>query len=277
METRQKKQLIISIAYLILLVAVVVGFYEWLKPGANCFDKIKNQNEEGLDCGGICAKKCAPISHITPKIKEVGFLPSGSSDQYDIYAQVENPNQTLGIKKISYTFSLKDANGETLAKSNGSAFFLPGETKYIIINNIYSASTPQSAEMEFGSEINWVEATDQYSKPDIQVVNREYQEISSGIGFAQASALVKNNSQLDLNEIAIAVIMRDVEGKVIAINGTRMNSVLAGESREFTVNWPNRFAGVVYGPMEVQAESNIFSDDAFMQKSFKTEKFQDYQ
>ena len=277
MELRQKKQFIIGGVYFLIIFLLSVGVYWQLKPKATCFDNVKNQNEEGIDCGGICTKKCPPVSHLTPKIKEVGFLPSGFSDQYDIYAKIENPNQSLGIKKINYIVNLKGVNEEILATGGGDVFFLPGETKYIIINNLSSSVLPVKAEITFEKNIEWVEATEQYLRPDIQAVNREYGEVVSGVGFAQAKALVRNNSQWDLSQISIAVILRDEQGKIIALNTTKMNSVLAGESREFVVNWPKRFAGTVAGPMEVQTETNIFADDAFMQKSFKTEKFQEYQ
>ena len=50
-------------SYLILAAAVaalaVYLIYLGVKPASSCFDAKKNQNEEGIDCGGVCVIACS--------------------------------------------------------------------------------------------------------------------------------------------------------------------------------------------------------------------------
>ena len=52
-----KKQIIIAFVYLIILAVIGTGFYFlFLKPTLpSCSDKIQNQGEAGVDCGGPCS------------------------------------------------------------------------------------------------------------------------------------------------------------------------------------------------------------------------------
>ena len=61
----------------------------------------------------------------------------------------------------------------------------------------------------------------------------------------------------------------------MALNSTEMSTVQAGESRDFRVTWPQKFPGNVAN-MEVQAETNVFSSDAYVKQNFQPQKFQQY-
>ena len=52
-----KKQLKIFSGFAVLVLLIVLGGIYYFEPSPSCFDKIQNQNEEGIDCGGVC-KQC---------------------------------------------------------------------------------------------------------------------------------------------------------------------------------------------------------------------------
>ncbi|KKU42980.1 MAG: hypothetical protein UX56_C0001G0015 [Candidatus Azambacteria bacterium GW2011_GWD2_46_48] len=58
MDTRTQKQVIIAIFFLGILFFIGGGFYFAFRSPASCFDKIQNQGEEDIDCGGPCATAC---------------------------------------------------------------------------------------------------------------------------------------------------------------------------------------------------------------------------
>jgi hypothetical protein len=272
--SRGVKRIIIISVYLIILIAIVTFIFLRLQAKPSCFDGIQNQNETGIDCGGICTARCALTSEQDLKVQQTGFVPSGVTDNFDIYGVVSNPNQVLGSGSFTYQFTIKNSSGSIIATKGGMGFILPGETKYIVESNQPIPETPAEVELKI-SNPHWVEINDLYEKPQLKVVNKDYSEVAGGIGFSEATGLLKNESPLSFASIKIEIILKDEQGQVIALNATQMNTVQAGENRDFKVTWPNRFPGKV-AKMEIQPEVNVFSSDAFVKKYFKPEKFQQY-
>ncbi len=256
---------------IILIIAGVI--YARMRPAATCEDGLKNQNEEGVDCGGVCQKTCTPVAQKLV-VGQMGVVPSGIAGKYDFYVKVTNPNATFGDKNFYYTLNFKNSSGTVIATRKGSNFILPGETKYVIESNVVAAEKPTTFDFAINSA-DWVEFNSYYEKPDIQVVNKNYDEISGGVGFSEASGLLKNKSPYDFDLIKVEVILTDGNGKILALNSTQMNTVVSGEQRDFHATWPNSFPGTVRN-MEAQVEVNVFRSDNFLKKFYKTEKFQQY-
>lgn len=273
-DGRQGKRIIISLVYLLVFL-LIIGLVYYLKfyKAPSCTDGVQNQNEEGVDCGGICPQSCTPVAQDLI-VGKMGVVPSGIAGKYDYYVQITNPNATFGDKVFYYTLNLKDADGKVIATRNGSSFILPGEQKYVVETNIETGSGPASYDFKINSS-DWVEFNIYYEKPDLQIVNKQYDEISGGTGFSEAYGLLKNRSPYDFDLIKIEIFLKDDNGTILAINSTQMSTVASGEQRDFKVSWPNRFSGTVAN-METQTEVNVFKSDTFMQKTYKREKFQQY-
>lgn len=261
MDKRLVKKLIIISIYLVLLLLIAFVIYGALKPEESCFDKIKNQNEEDMDCGGICAS-CNKISAKEIEVKEKGLLENGRSNERDFWVLLSNPNNLYGAKSLQYEIKIKDANGKVVAERNGTNFILPGEIKYIVENNLNLSGAENSLEFNV-VKIEWVEFRGYYEKPNLKIVNKEYNPISSGTGFSEIVGLLKNESPYDFNIIKIGVVLKDNNGKVVAINSTEMRTVKSGEEREFRVFWPVSFSGNVLN-IETQPDVNIFESEAII-------------
>jgi len=273
-DKAKRKRIIIILIYLLIIFLISWGVYyfKFYHP-PSCVDGIKNQNEEGVDCGGVCPDSCSPAAQPLV-VGEMGVVPSGINGKYDYYVKITNPNATFGDKVFYYTLKLKDSGGNVLATRNGSNFILPGEDKYVIESNIESSQAPVAYDFKINSS-DWVEFNSYYEKPDLQIVNKQYNEISGGNGFSEAYGLLKNKSPYDFDLIKIEILLKDSNGRILAINSTQMNTVVSGEQRDFKVSWPNRFSGTVAN-METQTEVNVFRSDTFMKRTYKTEKFQEY-
>ncbi|MFA5962228.1 MAG: hypothetical protein WC848_06095 [Parcubacteria group bacterium] len=268
MDKSSQKRLIIGLIYLIFFAAVFWFLYSIFKPKATCTDGVKNQNEEGIDCGGICPANCVKNEVKDFIVGETGVVESSIAGQYDFYGQVINPNNTYGSKSFSYDIRFKDENGLILAERQGESFILPGDKKYIIENNIGSDKHPISIDFSV-TDSQWVETDDLYERPDLEIVNKSYNEITSGVGFSEAKGLLKNKSPFDFALIRVRVILRDMAGKIIALNSTEMRTVRSGENRDYRAFWPNRFPGGV-ADVENQVEVNVFDSDAFAKKYFQS-------
>ncbi len=272
MENKNRKRIVIIMVYLIIIALISLFFYMILKPKETCSDKIKNQNEEEVDCGGICPK-CQVIKADDLKIGNKRYIDSGIEGKYDFWAEVSNPNNIFGSQNFKYKITLKDTDGNIAGERNGQSFILPGEKKYIIENNI-PAKNP--ARVEFSvSDVKWNEFNNDYEKPTLDIVNKNYDEINSGTGFSEAKGLLKNESPFDFSIIKVKVLLKDEAGNIIALNSTEMNAVKSREEREFRVFWPTRFPGKVSN-IEAQAEVNVFDSQTFLKRYFKEQQFQQY-
>ena len=270
MEKNIRKRLIIGLIYLIFFLVIFWFVYSIFRIKPTCVDGIKNQNEVDIDCGGSCPMKCAKNDMQDLVIGETGVVESSTVGEYDFYGMARNPNNFFGSKYFEYIIKFKDENGLILMEKKGNNFILPGEQKYIIETNIKLSSFPSNIDFSIVNS-QWVEADDFYEKPDLKIVNSNYNEINSGIGFSEAKGLLQNKSQFDFALIGIKIILRDADGKVVALNSTEMRTVMSGENRDYRVFWPNRFSGEVVN-VESQIEANVFDSEAFAKEYFKLEK-----
>lgn len=261
MEKRSKKRLIIILIYLALLILIAIAFYNMMKPKETCFDKIKNQKEENVDCGGTCTP-CKKIMAQDLSVIDKGLVESGRPGVYDFWAIVSNPNNSYGAKSFQYEIKIKDSSGSVVSDRSGTGFVLPGERKYIVENNLESNTTSNNLEISI-SKTEWVEFNSYYEKPNLKIVNKKYNLITSGTGFSEAIGLLKNESSYDFSVIKIGVILKDASGKIVGLNSTEMRTVRSGEEREFRAFWPTSFPGDVQN-METQADVNIFESEAII-------------
>ncbi|MFZ2188263.1 MAG: hypothetical protein WAV73_01720 [Candidatus Moraniibacteriota bacterium] len=272
MEKSNQKRLIISVIFAILFLALLWFIYSLFRTKPTCFDGVKNQREEDIDCGGVCLKKCKKIQVKELTTGEMGVTESSIVGEYDFYGVVVNPNSVYGSKHFTYQIKFKDETGALIAEKQGESFILPGDKKYIIENNIKLSKFPTSILFSV-ADPEWVELDELYEKPDLKVVSKTYNEISSGTGFSEAKGLLQNRSPFDFSVIKIKVILRDSENKIIALNATEMRTVKSGEDRDYRAFWLGRFPGEV-ASVENQIEVNVFDSEAFAKTYFKAEKFQ---
>ena len=206
---REIKRVIIICIYLAIFIGIVFLIYQKNRPKPSCFDNVKNQNETGVDCGGVCAKACPTVAQQNIEVQQVGFVPSGVNGSFDLYGIVTNPNQTLGSDSFDYQFTVKNSSGSVIAAKSGTDFILPGETKYIVEPNVPMQDTPAVAELTIG-KAEWQEANEFYEAPQLKVVNKNYSEITNGVGFAEATGLLKNESSLAFATVKLEIILRTI-------------------------------------------------------------------
>jgi hypothetical protein len=261
MEIRSAKRLIIILIYLALLLFIIAAFYNLMKPKVTCSDKIKNQNEEDIDCGGVCVP-CEKINAVDLTVEGKGLVENGRSDSKDFWALVINPNNAYGVKSFEYDIKVKDSFGAVVGERNGTDFILPGEKKYIVENNVQAGDTSNIVEFKI-SNTEWIGFNNYYEKPNLKIVQKKFNPISSGVGFAEVTGLLKNDSPYDFSVLKIEVILKDSSGSIVALNSTEMRTVKAGEERGFRAFWPNHFTGDVLN-VDSQVDVNIFESDAII-------------
>jgi len=264
-SSRIIKQLSIVIAYLVIFGLIGTGFYYLFRTKPTCSDKIKNQGEMGIDCGGPCGA-CAEM----PKAESLKVIEKaivlGETGKYDTLVKIVNPNSLFGSANFDYSFNLLDGAGKIIAKSAGSNFILPGETKYIIAFNLSTDIKPESLDFEISS-FNW-KLFSEFEEPNITFYAREFSLVSGGEpGFAKLKAKMKNQSGFDFHEISAVAVIRGGNGNPIAVNETNFNDVRSNEEREANFSWGSPFAiDPVTAKIEIIPEVDVFESDNFMKQ-----------
>lgn len=258
MEKRNKKRTVIISVYAFLMLGVATWIYSATRPAPSCSDNIQNQNEEKVDCGWVCDKKCPLVSADDLALQKSGFVEGSASDQFDLFAYVANPNNELGSRNFHYEFVVTDSDGNVTARKNGESFILPGEKKYIVDTDVKSSSYPAKVALKI-KNTSWDEFKQYQERPQLKIVNKRYTEMNSPAIFSEASGLLKNESPFDFRAIRIQILLKNESGEIIALNSTQINTVKSGENREFKALWPRKFSGQVSN-VEVQPEVNVFDE-----------------
>lgn len=231
-----------------------------------CFDGVQNQNERGTDCGGVCTNACIEI--VTGKdfqTKELVFVPGGTN-MFDVLGRVYNANDEIGASSFRYTFELKDGSGQVLLTRTGQNFILPHQEKNLIESNLETTGSPASVTLTF-RDIVWEKASGYQEVPRVIIYQKQYNPVTNGFGFSEASGLLTNESPYDFRSIGIDVILRDQAGKPLAFNKTRQNTVKAGESRDFKLIWPKPFPGTVER-VDMEIDADVYHSENFMKQYF---------
>ena len=271
-ESRTLKRIVIAVIFLAIFLLIGVGGYRvFFKAAPTCFDGIENQNETGIDCGGMCTKQCVlPLQAKDLVTEETAFMPAGNGS-YDVLIKVHNPNDVAGASVFTWNLSLKDASGRILAQRSETAFILPQETKYLFAFGVMVPGTPTQVGVEFSS-VQWERFEGYAEKPRISVVRQDYARITSGPGYGAATGLVINESPYDFRSILVKVVLRDTAGKPIAVNMTEMQTMKSKEQRDFRLVWPSAFPGEVVS-YEMLVDADVYHVSNFIKQYSPTTPF----
>ena len=258
------KQLIIGSVYIVLLSGMGYGFYYWRQSKPTCFDKIQNQNEEGVDCGLVCGNSCRKISAI--EIYSASLFKVDEGD-YDILAEVHNPNSDLGSSKVDYDVIFMDTGGAEVDRRSLTFYILPGQTKHIILNSIKIKAEAFKVKLVI-KNVAW----EKLSLFDPQLISfpiRDKQFKDTDFG-----AIIRNESDFDFDTVDIGIILYDKDNKVIGVNRSNVNTLLSRTERYFKVVWPASIQNVFR--IDVEPSTNILDNLNFIKSYGTEEKFQEY-
>ncbi len=250
------KQLKIGIVYLIIIAIIVVGIYFINKPtGPTCFDGIKNQNEEDVDCGGPCGQ-CKKIEDLQIILEK--FIPT-IDNNYDIIIRIKNPNIVWAVESMDCQINLYDAENQLIDTKINKTYILPQETKYIVEQKILAEKQIARIEIKL-LDIVWKKPSE-FSNLEIRNKNSEYQITESG--YSRLVGAIENKTSYDLNKIEIVGVLFNNQSEIIAVGKTTMNTFLKNEIRGFEMNWPYIISEEVKS-FEIRSYINVFLDENFI-------------
>ena len=236
MSWSAKRQLLyLSAVFGGLLLLGSFSLYKALNQAPSCTDNQQNQNERGIDCGGVCPNAC--ISDVRSLVTLwARVLPAGDG-MYDAAAFIENPNINAGIPAIAYTFKLYDKNNLLVAERSGKTFINPNERFVIFVGGIRTGErVPLRAFLEFQAHPSWTQSLAE--KPALVVQNETF------VPSAKPSieARVINRSFVVQKNVEVTAALFDAHGNAFAASETIINELWPDTSERVFFTWPKAFS-----------------------------------
>ena len=235
-----RRQLGVFAVFTAAVLLIVGGLIYYFRPEPTCFDNRKNQDEEGIDCGGAAAG-CAPCSE---KIHDLTILWtrffSTRQGVYDAAALLENSNQFLKTGKFVYAFKLYDESGVLIAIRENSTFILPGGKFLIFEPNILAENrVPKRALLE-PRGIAWEAGEAKPLKIDISKRDILLQDPSS----PRLEIKIKNQANQIYKNIEIVAVLFGQNEEVLGVSKTLLDRLDIGEEKNIVFTWPQAISEV---------------------------------
>jgi len=260
-----KKMFIITI---ILLVPVSLYLLLFPNKPDKCFNGFLDVDEERVDCGGVCEKKCPLILPDVSQIEVdwVEFVQDGEN-RYDLVAKITNENSSWGVSSVYYRFLVYDDEGNVTKTDFENTYIMPKGflkeegKKYIIENNYIFNLEIEKVDIEF-EDFDWREVKDALDLVHVNFKVIEVEQEKHGfpdpiLGDYYVSGVTKNTAKYTFDRVDISVVLFDKDGHLIATGKTNHWTLGSDERREFMIFWKNPIQEEV-DYIDYIAQTNIF-------------------
>ena len=223
---------------LLLLGAVLVASLFIFVPEPTCSDGKQNQNELGVDCGGICKAVCKSeareLKMIWSRVIEL------TDNIYETATLIENPNRDLGIIDAGFEIRYFDKENLIINKRSDKISLSPGEKFVIFEQNIdVGRRVPTKSVFEWAGSGKWYRPSKE--APEITWDSDDFVQDDPPL----LKAKVTNKSQDLLSNIMVVATVLDKDLNLLAVSSTLVESLEASETREVAFSWPEPFKGEV--------------------------------
>jgi hypothetical protein len=226
------KQLVYGILYLSVFSGIGIAvYYNFFIPEQTCFDNIKNQNEEALDCGGVCEScELKTLNLISGEAKAF----SAGKLKSNILVRIENPSSNYFLQNFDYEFGVFSGLGPKLFSINNKSSILPKEVKYIVVSGIDTDYHDIGKVVFKPVNQNW--------EPVSKLANYDFKTngLKVGIsgGYTEVEGEFENVSSLNFSSIRATAVIFTKAGTVLNGGTTELNGIKAFGKTPFKIYLP---------------------------------------
>lgn len=226
-----QRQFLYALGVLLVLALLAVGaWYAFFYHKPTCADGIKNQNEQGIDCGGLCSVLCQGPRISALWSRAVVVAPG----VYHAVALVRNPEVSSGTASLPYRFQLFDDKNILVAERDGTMFLNPGEVIPLFEPNIITGNrVPVRTFVSFGNA-TWVRMSEKENPIAIQSRALDEQALS-------LIAHVVNTTALPVDSIALTALLYDKDDILVAASKTKIPTLPPRGETDATFTWQQPF------------------------------------
>ena len=224
---------------LIVILAVGIPLFKIFYVAPTCFDGKQNQNENGIDCGGKCARVCAS-AFLSPNIRwsQVDEVGNGT---YNLGAYIENPNLDGAATNVEYIFKIYDKDAQLIGERTGVTY-LPAHKNTLVFESGIQVGkrVPGPVTFEFTKPIQWEKTA--FQNDGIIVSEKRFINEKEG---ALLTAVVKNTTLDSYGPFNVYAILYDAEENQVGFSRTKIDGLFRGASAGIQFTWPTEKADVL--------------------------------
>jgi hypothetical protein len=235
----RRRLIILSIFGVAVAVVLAIIFTTVFYKTPSCVDGVRNQSEEGIDCGGSCAYLCTAL--LQPPTVLFTKVFTNTAGRTDIVASIVNKNTAAAAKNIPYSVTLYDADHILVQEVSGALDLPPGATETVFIPGIVSGKQAvATAFLDIApSAPQWFTMT-----TDPRVIPSVSNVTQGGTPSApRIEAILANGSATALENVQVVVLVRDTRNDVIAASKTLVPTIPAQGTATAIFTWNGAFSG----------------------------------
>lgn len=234
--SRRKFKILGTIWVIIIIILGIFIYFKFLNKAPSCFDNIQNQDEVGVDCGGVCSLLCPAESR--PPIVVYNRLFKAGPGAYSALALVENPNQGVYSRNMYYIFKVYDAKNILLFEVPGGTFVPPGRVFPIFEHSILTGNREASKiTFEINNDaIQWEKG--QFKDLNIKVTNVNSQVVDTR---SRITADIQNDEVYAMKNMEVVAVVYDSEGNAHESSSTIIDYISPNDKTSISFTWNYKF------------------------------------
>lgn len=230
--SRQIKFGSIFILIVLILVGTPIYFIFFNKP-QTCFDNKQNQNEAGVDCGGLCERAC-----IQEVIAEPIILWSRafevSPGKYNLVAYVQNANVNHIADPVEYSFKIYDKDNILIGLREGRAGVPPVKTYPIFEQGLdVGERMPAKVLFQFNEPFVWNKYT--ATKPEVTISELS---VTGTTSEPRISTSIVNKTLNRFENIEVIAVIYGAKDNAIATSRTFVSALESRSEVPIVFTWP---------------------------------------
>lgn len=235
MQWSTQKQLTygsVLLLILVLIIGIPVYFYFFNKT-ANCFDNKQNQNETGVDCGGVCQRACTADVIENPLILWTRAF-SIADGKYNLVSYLQNPNINYVSEPFSYVFNVFDERNVLIGTREGT-ISAPYNKSFVVFEQAFDAGKRKIGKVTFDitSKVVWTKIEEQKSKFSIS----SDQIVVVGDTPTLTSTITNKTAEI-FKDFYVVAIVYDVDGNAMVVSRTLVDELRPSGKAMVVFTWP---------------------------------------
>lgn len=231
---RATKKIVYAVFWNALLLVVIAGVYVvFVRPSASCFDGKRNQNEQGVDCGGACVSCEAKNLLALRTIRDVEIF-AATGGPVTLLAAVLNPNAGY-VAEFPYEFTILDSAGKTVERITGTDTLFPSETRFLLTRTVETPTAKISRAFLSLGVPQW-RPKNEFLKPNISVLSGTQTVIENGAVFVRGT--VKNQSTVSAGSVRVVAFILDRSGNELFVSQALLSGLNGGGEAPFVIQFP---------------------------------------
>ncbi len=240
--------------YIFVLILIISGpvayiIYKKSQKPPSCFDGIQNQNERGVDCGGICRIACFDRVKTEPDIQwsRAYYVAKGV---YNLVAYIQNPNIDYISKPTKYVFKVYD-DKNVLITSREGVVGIPTTKVFPVFEATVDTGEviPKTVTFEFTEPVTWLEYFG--NRPELETVEQKLSRIDTS---PKLDAKIKNKTINTYRNVEVIAIIYNEEGNGVMSSRTYIDKIGDKETVNVVFTWPE---AINFKPSKIEVIPNL--------------------